>query len=140
MWRSVCRRFLPIRCTAMCKQWVPILLVGGMLALGLPGCGEQTQAPPASATATTHYEVRGSVISVDAAAKKAVIDHEKIVDLMDAMRMNFSVPDPADLEKLQPGKLIKATLVVENNAMWLESVTVLGDAPASGEPAETHAH
>lgn len=111
-----------------------------MIALGLIGCGEQTQAPPASATATHHYEIRGSVISVDAAAKEAIIDHEKIADLMDAMRMSFSVPDPSDLEKLQPGKLIKATLVVENNTMWLEAVSVLGDTPAPKESTETHTH
>ncbi len=124
----------------MRKRLIPILLVGGMLALGLFGCGEQTQAPPASATATHHYEIRGSVVSVDAATKKAIIDHEKIVDLMDAMQMSFSVPDPSDLEKLQPGKLIKATLVVENNAMWLEAVSVSGDAPTPKEPKETHTH
>lgn len=72
-----------------------------------------------------------------------MIDHEKIADLMDAMQMGFSVPEAADLAKLEPGKRIEATLVVENNAMWLEGVKVIGDAkvrPDGNAPTPTHAH
>ncbi|MCZ2153866.1 MAG: copper-binding protein [Bryobacterales bacterium] len=73
-------------------------------------------------------------------AAKAVIKHEKIADLMDAMQMGFSVPEAVDLDRLQPGKLIHATLVVENGMMWLEGVSVVGDAPAPEADADTNHH
>lgn len=124
----------------MLRRLIPVLLLTGAMAIGLAGCGEKAQPPAPSATSTHRYEIRGSVISVDVPAKEAVIDHEKIADLMDAMKMSFSVPDAADLAKLQAGKLITATLVVENNAMWIEAVQVIGDAPESPEPAAAHPH
>lgn len=102
------------------------------LALGFSGCGEQLEAPTKQeATSSQRYEVRGTVISINREAKEVIVQHEKIVDLMEAMRMGFSVPDASDLEKLEAGKLIKATLVVDNNMMWLEDVDVQGDAPAT---------
>lgn len=102
------------------------------LALGFSGCGEQLEAPAnQDATSSQRYEVRGAVISINREAKEVIVQHEKIADLMEAMRMGFSVPDASDLEKLEAGKLIKATLVVDNNMMWLEDVDVLGNAPAS---------
>ncbi|MDZ7638861.1 MAG: copper-binding protein [Bryobacterales bacterium] len=115
-----------------------------LLALGLFGCG--SSAPPAEApqaTSSQRYPLVGDVVSVDSAGRDAVIDHEKIADLMDAMQMGFSVPEAADLAKLEPGKRIEATLVVENNAMWLEGVKVIGDAkvrPDGNAPTPTHAH
>jgi Cu/Ag efflux protein CusF len=114
------------------RKLIPCLILGSVLALSFIGCGETKPASPAPAmTSSQRYELRGAVISVDAPAKEAIIQHEKIQDLMDAMRMGFSVPNADDLAKLQPGKAIKATLVVENNMMWLESVEVTGEAPAS---------
>lgn len=115
------------------------MLAAAMLT-GLSGCGEQAETHPASADAAHHYEIRGTVVSVDVSGKTAVIDHEKIADLMDAMAMSFSVPEAADLAKLAPGKSIKATLVVENNTMWLGSVQVTGEAAAPAEPATGHSH
>jgi Cu/Ag efflux protein CusF len=126
------------------RKLILCLLLGSALALSFTGCGETKPASPApAATSSQRYELRGAVISVDAPAKEAIIQHEKIQDLMDAMRMGFSVPSADDLAKLQPGKAIKATLVVENNMMWIEGVEVTGDAPASAmgdTPGGSHAH
>ena len=110
------------------------------LLTGIVGCREETKTHPVSADAAHHYEIRGTVVSVDASGKTAVIDHEKIADLMDAMTMSFSVPEAEDLAKLTPGRRIKATLVVENNTMWLGSVEVTGEAAAPAEPATGHSH
>lgn len=65
-----------------------------VLALAL-GCGRQTV-----------YEVHGTVRAVDPAAKQAVIEHEDIPGLMDAMTMSFDVPDQAVLAKLVPGERV----------------------------------
>lgn len=127
----------------MMRKTVISIILGALLGLGLLGCGETKPATPPSATSSQRYELRGTVISVDAAAKEAVVQHEKIQDLMDAMRMGFSVPNAADLAKLEAGKMIKATLVVENNMMWLEGVEVTGTAPAgvaAEAPGGGHAH
>ncbi len=141
MWRFVCLHFLPIRCIAMHRRWFWTLVLAAAAMSGLSGCGEQAEKPPVSADAAHHYEVRGTVVRVDAADKSAVIQHDKIADLMDAMTMSFSVPEAEDLAKLAPGKSIKATLIVENNAMWLGSVQVTGDAPVPPvEPAGEHSH
>lgn len=122
------------------RRWGLGLMLAAAMAIALTGCGEHA-APPAASHASAHrYELHGSVISVDAAARKATIKHEKIPDLMEAMQMNFSVPDAADLERLQPGKLIDATLVVENNAMWLEGVKVKGEAPPDASATPGHDH
>ncbi|MCC6265900.1 MAG: copper-binding protein [Bryobacterales bacterium] len=110
------------------------------MLLGLSSCGGGVESPPPSPDAAHRYEIRGTIVSVDTAARKAVIAHEKIADLMDAMTMSFSVPEAADLAKLQAGKLVKATLVVEHNTMWMENVEVLGDAPAPADPAAAHSH
>lgn len=102
------------------------------LNLGFSNCGELAEAPTKQeATSSQRYEVRGTVISINREAKEVIVQHEKIEDLMDAMRMGFSVPNGSDLEKLEVGKIIKATLVVENNMMWLEDVDVQGNAPAT---------
>lgn len=124
----------------MHKRWILVLILAAAMAIGFNGCSERAETPPPSVEATQRYELRGTILSVDTAGKKAVIDHEKIADLMDAMSMSFSVPDAADLAKLQPGKIVEATLVVEHNAMWMESVKVVGDAPIPVEPATPHAH
>lgn len=139
----VCPRFLQRRCIAMSKLLLSVFL-GSVMVLSFVGCGEtKPTTPPPAATSSQRYELRGAVISVDAGAKEAIIQHEKIQDLMDAMRMGFSVPNADDLAKLQPGKAIKATLVVENNMMWIEGVEVTGDAPATATeevPGGGHAH
>lgn len=124
----------------MHRRWILAAVLAAVTAIGFSGCNERAETPAPAPDAMQRYELRGTILSVDTAGRKAVIDHEKIADLMDAMSMSFSVPDPADLAKLQPGKLVEATLVVENNAMWMEAVKVIGDAPIPVEPATPHAH
>lgn len=140
MWLFACPHSLRKRCIAMLKRWLLALMLAAAMATGLAGCGERADTHPASPDAAHHYEILGTVVSVDASGKTAVIDHEKIADLMDAMTMSFSVPEAEDLAKLAPGKRIKATLVVENNTMWLGSVEVTGEAAAPAQPAAGHSH
>ncbi|MCC7342742.1 MAG: copper-binding protein [Bryobacterales bacterium] len=124
----------------MLRRRILALMPAATMLIGLSNCGDRAETPPPSPDAEHRYEIRGTIVSVDAAARKAVIAHEKIADLMDAMTMSFSVPEAADLAKLQAGKFIKATLVVEHNTMWMEGVEVLGDAPAPADPSAAHSH
>ncbi len=56
--------------------------------------------------------MRGVVLKVDPASKSATINAEKIDGWMDAMTMEYPVPDPADLRKLKAGEKITATVNV----------------------------
>ena len=51
-------------------------------------CQPTAKKPVASENAK-RYPLKGKVVSVDAAKQKAVINHEKIPDYMDAMTMSF---------------------------------------------------
>lgn len=114
------------------------------LMLALAACSSAPKEPEEAPTGLTssRHELRGVVVSANAEAKEAVIDHEAIPEVMGAMRMGFSVPEPADREKLTPGAKIKATLVMENNTMWVEGVEVTGQGedPAAESGGGHRAH
>lgn len=71
------------------------------------------------------YKLKGKVISVDKAAKKAEIAHEEIVDFMKPMTMKFSIKDDWVWDELTPGADVRADLVVEPNGdYWLENLGI----------------
>jgi Cu/Ag efflux protein CusF len=82
------------------------------------------------------YEMKGTVVSVNADAKTASIDTEEIPGFMMPMTMDYDVHDAADLAKLKPREKITADLVVDqssdNNSSYIENVKVVGQAT---EPA-----
>jgi protein SCO1/2 len=83
------------------------------------------------------YTLKGKVISVDKAAKKARIEHEDIPGYMEGMTMDFPIHADWVWKDLVPGAEIRAELVVDNGAkdpFWLENVTVLA-APDPNKPA-----
>ena len=80
------------------------------------------------------YELRGQILAVDAARQELTIKHEDIKGFMPGMTMSFKVRDARSLEGRQAGELIRATLVVEDAAGYLENVIVTGRAPLSGPP------
>lgn len=73
------------------------------------------------------YPMKGKVISVDKANKKASIEHEKIEGFMDAMTMDFPIKDDWVWDDLSPGSEIRAELVVDNAAtppFYLEKLAI----------------
>lgn len=56
------------------------------------------------------YALKGTIVTVNAPARTAVIKHEKIGDWMEAMTMEFPVKDPAEFAKLKTGEKITATV------------------------------
>ena len=96
-----------------------------------------------SAPEPRRYELRGQILSVDAARREVLVDHEDIQGFMPAMTMPYKVNDPALLEGKKPGDLFTATLVVEDVNAYLSTLTTTGHAPianpAAARPAITDA-
>lgn len=81
---------------------------------------------PAEGSAEQRYELKGTVVSVNQARRRATIKHEKIDGYMDAMTMPFLIKDDKALEAMQPGDQIVATLVVtDDGASWLEKIVIV---------------
>lgn len=91
------------------------------------GCKSAADANVSSAAAK-RYPLKGKVVSVDKAAKKAKVDHEKIDGFMDKMTMDFPVRADWVWEDLMPGSEIRAELVVDSSAKdpyWLENIGIV---------------
>jgi protein SCO1 len=96
----------------------------------------QKKATEAPAGEQKRYPLKGKVISVDRANKKAKIDHEAIPDFMAAMEMDFQIREDWVWDELVPGSEIRAELVVDNTAdepYWLEKIGILA-AAKPGQP------
>ncbi|MFV0387525.1 MAG: SCO family protein [Pyrinomonadaceae bacterium] len=110
-----------------------LLVFGLFVVLAAAGCKQQSQQT--TSPNAKRYELRGKVVSVDKANKKATIDHEKVENYMEAMTMDFPIKDDFVFENLTPGSKIKADLVVDNGAdppFWLENITISA-APQPGD-------
>lgn len=70
------------------------------------------------------YDLKGRVISVDKSNKKVTLAHEPVEDYMDAMTMPFNVRDEWALDELAPGQGVEATLVVQGDRSWIESLII----------------
>ena len=75
------------------------------------------------------YEVRGQIVSIDAARGQVVVDHEDIPNFMPAMVMPYKVQDTALLDGKKPGDMVTATLVVEEVNAYLTTLTTTGNQP-----------
>lgn len=80
------------------------------------------------------YPIKGKVISVDKAKKKASIAHEEIPGYMEAMTMNFPIKDTWVWDDLTPGSEIRGDLVVDKDEYWLENIGIIA-APSADQPA-----
>jgi len=111
---------------------ITTLLLSALLA----GCSTQQPKPEAR-----RFEVIGSVVSVDKAAKTVVLNHRAIQGYMSAMTMGFTVKDDWVLGVAKTGDKMQATLVVEGGKSWLEEV-VLTEKPKADPngPAEHVTH
>lgn len=68
------------------------------------------------------HELKGKVVSVNLEKLRVTIEHEKIEGVMEAMTMPFTVKDKREIESLAKGDMVKATLVVDGDRMWLENI------------------
>ncbi len=108
-------------------------MVAGLLLA--TGCGDPATAPKASPApsaekpaAAAEQElkqfaaVKGEIIELTPAEKKARIKHEEVPDYMPAMTMNFTVKDVAELENLAAGDAITFRLNVTEDSHWIDQI------------------
>lgn len=98
-----------------------------VLSLFFSSCQKPAETPE-TASEVKRYPLKGKVVSVDKANKKAKIDHEKIAGFMDAMTMDFPIHEDWVWGELQPGVSIQAELVVDMSAKepyWLEKIGIV---------------
>jgi len=78
------------------------------------------------------YAGHGVVRGVLAEDQQVMIEHEDIEGLMPAMTMNFDVPDPALLARLQPGQVIDFALRKRGRSFAIVGAEVVGGAEGGG--------
>jgi protein SCO1/2 len=105
-------------------------------ALLLSGCPRQGAQPQNASDTAKRYPLKGKVVSVDRAAKKATIDHGDIPGYMPPMTMEFPIRADWVWDDLTPGAEIRAELVVDNakGEYWLENLGIMS-ASNPGQPA-----
>jgi Cu/Ag efflux protein CusF len=106
----------------LCVAWLVMVV----------GCKQQPTPQPIT---MKHYPVSGVVMAKNVSSKKITLQHGDVPGFMDAMTMDYSLPDAAVLEKLQPGDHISGQIVVDPadaSKYWLEDVLITAE-PARGK-------
>lgn len=113
------------------RYFLLVVLSVSLFAACKPG-GSQTS----NSAELKRYEIKGKVISVDKAARKAKIDHDDVPGYMPPMTMDFPIRADWVWEDLTPGAQIRAELVVDNpnGQYWLENIGIMS-APDPNNPA-----
>ncbi len=90
---------------------------------------QKTETPPPASAEAKRYTLKGKVIAVDKAKKKATIEHEEIKGYMPRMTMDFPIRADWIWEDLKPGaEISNADLVVDETAKepyWLENIALV---------------
>jgi protein SCO1/2 len=114
-----------------CLRCAAVGLVAGLTVT----CARQ--APPEQAR---RFELRGQVLSIQLDRNEITIHHEDIPGFMPAMTMPFRARNRGILGGLEPGDLVRGTLVVLEDDAYLEGLERTGHAalpvaaPAAPEP------
>jgi protein SCO1/2 len=98
------------------------LLLPASAALLLTACDRTPSRPLPSHEQAATYEVRGVVRKVDSVKRRAVIAHEEIPGYMEAMAMEFAVPNAEDFTALEPGGTFTFRLSVTDARSWIDRV------------------
>jgi len=81
-----------------------------------------------------HYALKGKIVAVDKAKKKATVAHEEIPGYMEAMTMDFPIREDWVWDDLAKDAEIRADLVVDKDGYWLEKIGIVA-APNPNQPA-----
>jgi Cu/Ag efflux protein CusF len=104
-------------------------LVLFLSAIFLLSACQKTETQPLASAEAKRYALKGKVIAVDKAKKKATIEHEEIKGYMPRMTMDFPIRADWIWEDLKPGaEISSAELVVDETAKepyWLENVALV---------------
>jgi protein SCO1/2 len=120
------------------------LLASPLLAfIVLAGC-HSGQKPPAQLSAAQNYKVyqlRGKVVSTDAARGEVTVNHEAIPGWMEAMTMPSKLNDASILSELHPGDVITADVLVSPDpdaSYLLDHIVVVAQAKPDYKPAVSY--
>lgn len=115
------------------------LIILALIALTIAGCSKSPESSANVSSNAKRYPLRGKVVSVDRANKKATIAHEDIPGFMEAMTMDFPIHEDWVWNDLVPGAEIQADLVVDNAAKdpyYLEKIVILANSIPAPAPEE----
>ncbi len=124
-----------------CSVRCAVLFTGLFVMSALGGCKQQAGVPAAqdatqAASTTKSYNVRGKVVSTNAATGEVTLDHEAIKGFMDAMTMPYKLKDPSIISELHPGDVITAKLLVSDTDAVLDQIVVVAQARPDYKPAQ----
>ncbi|MFT3742712.1 MAG: SCO family protein [Pyrinomonadaceae bacterium] len=111
------------------------LLLAVFVIFVFSGCSG-SRSSGSSNTSAKRYPIKGKVVSVDKASKKAKIDHDRVDGYMEAMTMDFPIHADWAWDELTPGAEVKGDLVVDNAAKepyWIENIGIIA-AAKPGQP------
>ena len=115
------------------------ILASSFLAfIVLAGCHSGQNSDPLAGAGVKVYQLRGKVVSTDAAHGIVVLDHEAIPGFMDAMTMPYQLKDPSILSELHRGDVITADVLVSKSAqetVVLDHIVVVAQAKPDYKPA-----
>jgi protein SCO1/2 len=103
------------------------------LLFGLEGCQSKPSAVETQAGGTS-YQMRGIVVSSDAAKGVVTIDTEAIPGLMGAMTMPYKLAQPGVATELHPGDHVTARLRVSTDSSVLDQIDVTAQAKPDYKP------
>jgi protein SCO1/2 len=109
--------------------------MASLLLFATVSCDKKTAQNTSQSSAQSsvkHYKLKGKVVSVDKQSKMVNVDSETIPGFMDAMTMPYKVKPESELDKLHPGDVITADLIVQDEAAgaWIENIVVTGHSAA----------
>ncbi len=119
---------------------LPVMLsiVFSLATLALAGCRSGDTAdderPAAIPGDAATYQLRGIVVSSDAAKGVVTIDTEAIPGLMGAMTMPYKLAQPGVASELHPGDHITARLRISSDASVLDQIDVTAQAKPDYKP------
>ena len=109
----------------------PLFISAFFALVVLTGCRSGQNFQDQTNAGVKVYHVRGKVVSTDAPHAIVVLDHEAIPDFMEAMTMPYQVKPERELDKLSPGDMITADVVVQDDNGWLENIVITRHAGAA---------
>jgi protein SCO1/2 len=119
--------------------WPSVILVGFGALLGCRGGDsaedEHSNAIPAQEAT---YQLRGIVVSSDAARGVVTVDSEAIPGLMGAMIMPYKLAQPGVASELHPGDHITARLRVLESGSVIDQIDVTAQAKPDYKPSKSY--
>ena len=93
---------------------------------------QKAETQTASAEAK-RYALKGKIVAVDKAKKKANIAHDEVPGYMPAMTMDFPIKDDWVFDELSKDAEVRGDLVVDKDGFWLENIAIVA-APNPNQP------